>query len=361
MMNTFDLTADQLFFEMKMNPWTVKNELDMFVSRYSYTDKLHFPGEDNIYEGGLSFTHDMGRCNHISRPEYSTYELFGLDGCFSHMTHEQLVNWVLCASVYVKQTSDDVWLKENVDVFEKCLDSMLNRDNPDPSKRNGVMGLDSSRTLDGAEITTYDSLDESLGQARNNAYIAVKSWAAYLALESLLDKRLSVVAKKQADMAADTIVAAVGENDMIPAIIGENCESVIIPSIEGLVFPYVMGMKDKVSSTGEYAELILALKNHFEAVLVKGVCIYEDNGWQLSSTADNSWLSKIYLCQFVAREVLGIKTPETCELADTAHMNWLLKEENLFFAWSDQMRSGVAHGSKYYPRGVTSVLWLTEK
>ncbi|PWN57245.1 beta-xylosidase, partial [Chryseobacterium phosphatilyticum] len=27
MMNTFDLTVDQLFFELKMNPWTVRNEL----------------------------------------------------------------------------------------------------------------------------------------------------------------------------------------------------------------------------------------------------------------------------------------------------------------------------------------------
>jgi xylan 1,4-beta-xylosidase len=31
MMNTFDLTVDQLFFEMKLNPWTVKNELDLFT------------------------------------------------------------------------------------------------------------------------------------------------------------------------------------------------------------------------------------------------------------------------------------------------------------------------------------------
>jgi len=360
-MNTFDLTVDQLFFEMKMNPWTVKNELDMFVSRYSYNDKVHFPGGDNIYDGGISFTHDMGRHNNISRPQYSTYELFGLDGCFSHMTHEQLVNWILCASVYVKQTGDEVWLKDNIDIFNKCLESMLNRDNPDPSKRNGVMSLDSSRTIDGAEITTYDSLDESLGQARNNLYMAVKSWAAYLALEELLnDQELSDAAKKQAQTAADTIVSAAGADGMIPAIIGEDCDSVILSAVEGLVFPYVMGMKDKVSLTGEYAALINALKTHFEAVLKKDICLYEDNGWKLSSTADNSWLSKIYLCQFVAREILGIRTPETGLLADNAHMKWLLKDENLLFAWSDQMHSGIALGSKYYPRGVTSVLWLSE-
>jgi hypothetical protein len=33
----------------------------------------------------------------------------------------------------------------------------------------------------------------------------------------------------------------------------------------------------------------------------------------------------------------------------------------IHFASSDQMVSGVVRGSKYYPRGVTDVLWLEEK
>jgi hypothetical protein len=106
MMNTFDLTIDQIFFELKMNPWMVKNELDMFVKRFSYEDKVRFPRDEAEYPGGISFTHDMGVANTVSRPHYSSYELYGLDGCFSHMTYEQLVNWVLCASVYVEQTGD---------------------------------------------------------------------------------------------------------------------------------------------------------------------------------------------------------------------------------------------------------------
>jgi len=106
--------------------------------------------------------------------------------------------------------------------------------------------------------------------------------------------------------------------------------------------------------------LIAALKTHFGTVLTKGTCLYEDGGWKLSSTADNSWLSKIYLCQFVARKVLGFDSPATRMHADAAHRNWLLKDENLRFAWSDQMSSGIAKGSKYYPRGVTSILWLDE-
>lgn len=360
MMNTFDLTVDQLFFEMRQNSWTVKNELDFFVKKFSYKDKLHFPGEENIHPGGISFTHDMGHRNNISRPEYSAYERFGRDECFSHMTHEQLVNWILCASVYVKKTDDQNWFINNRNIFEQCLDSLVNRDHPESLKRNGLMGLDSSRTLHGSEITTYDSLDQSLGQSRNNVYIAVKCWASYLFLSDLLDGENSLLAEKQAKLTADSICSHLNTEGFIPAIMGENCDSKIIPAIEGLVFPYFLGMKDLLSLDGPFAKLIKALKIHFETVLKKGICLYEDNGWKLSSSADNSWLSKIYLCQFVARQILEIDTPETGVLADRAHHNWLLKDENLFYAWSDQMKSGVAKGSKYYPRGVTSILWLDE-
>ena len=364
MMNTFDLTVDQIFFEMELNPWTVKNELDLFTRRYKYTDRLHFPGEDNLHSGGLSFTHDMGVQNHFTEPGYSSYERSGLTGCFSYMTHEQLVNWVLCAAVYAKGTGDQKWLKTNLSIFRKCLSSMLHRDHPQKKNRNGIMALDSSRTDDGAEITTYDSLDTSLGQARNNVYIAVKGWAAYLAMEEVFSsfglEKEAETSRQQARLASETIAGFLDGKGYIPAVMGEDCDSRIIPAIEGLVFPWVLGQKHALKENGPYGTLIGALKTHFKTILKKGTCLYPDGGWKLSSTADNSWLSKIYLCQFVARKVLGFKSPATGTTADKAHANWLKKEENLRYAWSDQMRSGVAMGSKYYPRGVTSILWLKE-
>jgi hypothetical protein len=364
MMNTFDLTVDQVFFEMKMNPWTVRNELDLFTSRYSYTDTLHLPGGENEHPGGISFTHDMGVKNHFTDPGLSSYELAGLTGCFSHMTHEQLVNWILCSAVYAKGSGDEAWLKRKLPVFKRCLASMLNRDHPEAAKRNGLMSLDSSRTRHGAEITTYDSLDASLGQSRNNVYLAVKGWASYVAMERIFRShglsKQAATCRDQAMRAADTIAGHMNSNGFIPAIMGEPCDSAIIPAIEGLVFPYVLGQKKALDEDGPYGELIVALKKHLKTVLTKGVCLYEDGGWKLSSSADNSWLSKIYLCQFVARQVLGMRTRTTGAAADRAHAAWLCKDENLPFAWSDQMRSGVAHGSKYYPRGVTSILWCDE-
>jgi xylan 1,4-beta-xylosidase len=364
MMNTFDLTVDQLFFEVKLNPWTVRNELDMFVKRYSYEDTVRFPGEAAEYPGGISFTHDMGVANTLSRPHYSAYELYGLDGCFSHMTHEQLVNWVLCASVYVEQTGDTKWLEDNLMVFIRCLDSMLNRDHPDPAKRNGIMGLDSSRTMGGAEITTYDSLDVSLGQARNNIYLAGKCWAAYVALEKLLAHHgrpdLAKTAGEQAVRCADSIVSFMKPEGYIPAVVGEGNDSRIIPAIEGLVFPYYTGNREALQRDGRFGAYLKTLERHFCTVMKEGVCLFPDGGWKISSTSNNSWLSKIYLCQFIARQILGVPHGEAGAAADAAHVRWLTHERLSFWSWSDQIISGEITGSKYYPRGVTAILWLDE-
>lgn len=364
MMNTFDLTVDQLFFEMRMNPWTVRNVLDLFAGRYSYRDTARFPGEAADHPGGLSFTHDMGVANVFSRPGYSAYELHAIDDCFSHMTHEQLVNWVLCASVYVAQTNDGEWLKRNLDTFRDCLDSMLNRDHPDPAQRDGIMSLDSSRTMGGAEITTYDSLDVSLGQSRNNIYLAGKCWAAYVALEKLFAANglaaEAAEAGAQAERCAATITAHATPEGYIPAVIREGNDSKIIPAIEGLVFPAFTGCSEALDPEGRFGGYIKALKRHFHAVLKTGTCLFPDGGWKLSSTSDNSWLSKIYLCQYIARHILGHEWDEAGRAADEAHAAWLTHPEHSFWSWSDQIISGVITGSKYYPRGVTAILWLDE-
>lgn len=364
MMNTFDLTVDMLFHEMKMNPWTVKNVLDMFIERYSYTDTVRFPGVDVEHPGGISFTHDMGVANVFSRPQYSAYELFGLDGCFSHMTHEQLTNWVCCATVYLEQTGDHAWRDQQGQVFEDCLASMFNRDNPDPAKRNGVMALDSSRTMGGAEITTYDSLDVSLGQSRNNIYMAVKCWAAYLGLERIFEqtgqRNRAQQAAAQARRCADTLLAHVQPDGTIPAVINEDNDARIIPVIEGLVFPYFNGRRDALDPHGPYAAFLAALKTHLHAVLRPGMCLFDDGGWKISSTSNNSWLSKIYLSQFVARQILGLPWDETGQAADRAHVRWLTDPDLSYWSWSDQILAGKIFGSKYYPRGVTAILWLGE-
>ncbi|MFD0693417.1 glycoside hydrolase family 52 protein [Paenibacillus sp. GCM10027628] len=364
MMNTLDLTADQLFFEMKMNPWTVRNELEWFVKRYSYEDNVRFPGDEREYPGGLTFTHDMGVANVFSRPQYSAYELAGINDCFSYMSHEELVNWLCCALVYIGQTNDREFTENTISVIQCCFKSMLNRDHPEAGKRNGLMGLDSSRTQGGAEISTYDSLDVSLGQSRNNIYLAGKCWAVYVGLEKLFAGEnapdLSREAGLQADRCAASVAAQLTEEGYIPAVISENNDSRIIPAIEGLVFPYFMGCEEALDKNGRFSDYLQALNTHLHTVLTPGVCLFEDGSWKLSSTSNNSWLSKIYLSQFIAREIMNMPWDENGAAADAAHVNWLLHPELSYWCWSDQILAGEIIGSKYYPRGVTAILWTIE-
>jgi hypothetical protein len=362
--NTLDLTADQLYFEMKMNPWTVRNVLDIFLERYSYVDEVHFPGEERTYPGGISFAHDMGIANMFSRPQYSVYELCALHGCFSYMTHEELVNWLCCATVYIHQTQDAQWLKNKLHILIDCFRSMVNRDHPDPAKRNGIMKLDTTRSKGGTEITTYDCLDASLGQARNNLYLAGKCWAVYVALEKIFQREelleLAQEAGTQAERCVKTILAHVKEDGCIPAVFETNNNSKIIPAIEGLIFAYYTGCHDALDPNGRFGSYIQALKRHLQNILTPGVCLFENGGWKLSSTSTNSWLSKIYLCQFVARKILGLKLGDLTSKADQTHMNWLLDAEESYWCWSDQIDDGRIIGSRYYPRGITSYLWLEE-
>ena len=365
MLNTLDLTIDQLFLEMELNPWTVRNELEWFLKRYSYTDTVRFPGDDTEYPGGLTFTHDMGITNHLSPAGRSVYEKSGIHGCFSHMSHEELVNWLVCAVIYVKRTNDTAWRKNHLSIFARCLESLVNRDHPDPAQRDGVMSLDSSRCQGGSEITTYDSLDVSLGQARNNLYLAVKCWGVYVGLEDLFtsagDKKRAALAASQARLAAATVAGSADKKGLLPAILHENVTSRIIPAIEGLIIPHALGLTRALSPKGEYADLISTLRCHLLGVLQKGICLFPNGGWKISSTSDNSWLSKVYLCQFIAREILALPAAKTSGACDDAHASWLRDEGNSYWAWSDQIVSGVAKGSKYYPRGVTCILWLKEK
>jgi len=218
--------------------------------------------------------------------------------------------------------------------------------------------------MGGAEITTYDSLDVSLGQARNNLYLAGKCWASYVALEKIFMENnledLSKEAGSQAEKCAAEIVNNVTSEGYIPAVFENSNNSKIIPAIEGLVFPYFTNCKEALDENGRFGAYIKALKTHFNKILVPEVCLFEDGGWKLSSTSNNSWLSKIYLCQFIARKILGFKQDEKGMKADATHVQWLLHPKESYWCWSDQIISGVAVGSKYYPRGVTSILWLEE-
>ena len=110
------------------------------------------------------------------------------------------------------------------------------------------MDRDSDRCSGGSEITTYDSLDTaSLGQARNNLYLAVKAWSAFVCIDPRL-RRIdgletadSKSALEAARAAAHTIAGRMLEPEgFIPAVFESDNRSCIIPAIEGLAYPRLL-------------------------------------------------------------------------------------------------------------------------
>src|SRR6185295_1804770 len=140
MMNTLDLAIDHAFWELEQNPWIVRNVLNTHARHYSYHDQLQGRGEQ-LLPGGISFCHDIGAHNNFSPAGRSSYELEKLTGCFSHMTTEELCNWVLLASCYVARSGDSQWLLEHAHLIAACAQSLSRRADP----RTGVMAFDSSR------------------------------------------------------------------------------------------------------------------------------------------------------------------------------------------------------------------------
>lgn len=367
MINTFDLTVDHLFFELAWFPWAVRNALDLFAARYSYVDRIKVGG--GTKPGGVSFTHDMGVNDYFTPPGRSSYECDGLHGCFSHMTMEQLLNWVLCSVTYAEKTGDRVWLRKNGKFLLACADSLRRRDNPDPSLRDGLLKHDSARCgKTGSEITTYDSLDVSLGQARNNLYLAVKTLGAWILLERAF-QRLGNPKEAGAARAAASLLAHTLEgkfevdSGMFPAVFEAGNRSRIIPAVEGFVYPLYLGIEEACDRRGRFAPLLDLLSKHLQAIMKPGVCIdAKSGGWKMSSTSTNTWFSKIAISQYVIRRMFPEALGPEALAADRVHAGWQKRPGCGENAFCDQINSetGVTCGSRYYPRGVTTYLWLQD-
>jgi len=147
------------------------------------------------------------------------------------------------------------------------------------------------------------------------------------------------------------------EEGYIPAVFESDNRSQIIPAIEGLAYPFICGWPELVADTGPYGSFIRSLQQHLNTVLVPGACLdARSGGWKLSSTSYNTWLSKIFLNQYVAEKILGFSDSRVQR--DKIHAKWL-RTGSAQWAATDQVHSSDGHdmGSRLYPRLVTAILW----
>jgi hypothetical protein len=191
------------------------------------------------------------------------------------------------------------------------------------------------------------------------------------------------------DSLADTIAAqlarAAGPDGVIPAVLERNnpgYKSRILPAAEALIYPFywLNCLVDRAATAGEECvpatevlrrslrgPWVEALRRHTLALLndPQRRNLFADGGIKLSSTSNNSWMSKIALFQHVARQVLRVADDASIAAlftaADAAHVRWQTEGPSAFWACSDQMVKGVAKASRYYPRVITTALWLDEQ
>src|SRR5206468_2193609 len=171
----------------------------------------------------------------------------------------------------------------------------------------------------------------------------------------------------------------------LPAVLEKDnpgYRSRILPAIEALVYPAywleslsTAGTSDAELDTAEATELlggalrdplVEVLKRHTLRLLLdeQRRNVFADGGIKLSSTSNNSWMSKIALFQHVARKVVRLHEIEPrvaalFDAADAAHLKWQTDGSG-YWACSDQFVNGVAKGSRYYPRIITAALWMDE-
>jgi len=363
MMNTLDLVPDHSLYEMHHHPWTIRSVLDMYAERYCYEDEVWAPESPEHKVKAISFPHDMGVGGAFSRPRHSAYERPDLTGCLSYMTMEELLNWVLTAGLYFQATGDRAWLTSHSDLLECCLASMEVRDHPDDAKRIGVMRQNSSRCKNGREITTYDCLDHSLGQASGNTYLASKTWAASLILErnfTLMGRSEAARrARLQAERCANTVVSVTSIDGRIPALVDGSSSGVLTTVIEGLAYAYFGGVRDMLDLHGPFTQYMNALGRHFtEHAMRSDTCIAQDGSWRITSSNANTFPAKIYVCQFVAERILHLPVTEASRVNDQANVAAITHPEHSVWCWSEQIKDGIVYAAKYYPRGVTSNIWL---
>ena len=354
--NTFDLTEDIAFFDSLLHPWALRNVLDTFSGAlpgtgYNYQTPLYDPSSTQVATNGFSFDHDMGLW-----PNSGTGPAYG-----ANMGDEELQSWILSAGLYWSRTQDDPWLTNNAAVLQKCLNSMLARDNTNAALRDGI-----TKNVNSGEITTFDNLDSSLRNSAFSGRMAVRNWACYLALNAMFSQIGDVTdagtCENMAAVVAQTIVNrwnTYGPSlGYLPALLDGSNKTAVTPMIEGLAYPAAMGLTNAIDrSGGPYASMLQALSNHVVGVLVPGRGLDAASGaWLVSAATTFTWQSKVFLSQFAAEAVLGI-TNLVNGTIDQIHASLQIAGSG-YQGYSDALWIyGAIEGGHHYPRGVTTATW----
>jgi len=307
--NTLATTVDHLPWELYRNPWVVRNVFDLGTTSYSYNDKIRFPGEDELREGGLTFVHDFGFLTAYSPSGTSAYEGTGKDPQGTPMATEQLLNGVYLLTSYALLADDTPWAKTRLPFARELMVSMENRDHWDPEKRIGILKAQTERAGAGGEVTAMSALGKELGSVPGNLYVAIKTFCANMLLTTYFQNNNDLHSADYSYAFAQKTAAALvagfnAEAGIIPAnLLTPDSATHFIGALEPLALPTYLGL---TSTLAEYfPELFNALKSH--ALTCLKSCVDSGSGaLRLSNNVSATLPGKVINVLFVLERLFGI-------------------------------------------------------
>ncbi len=358
--NTMDLCADHLAWELYQNPWVVRQIMDEYIDCYTYEDQVYFADKDEISDGGISFTHDMGCFFHYSAHGKSGYERENdsRNGFYFYMTTEELLNGIYCIAAYAIVSGDTKWLGERLELLLQLMTSLENRDAQDPADRNGILnGVSTKSGGCHLESTTYDALDHSLLEASGNLYVFIKTIGSLLLLQKCFER---TGCGEGAERASSMLKRCM---DSLPVFYDEthkrmranayaDIEGYVIAAVEALVVPGLCGVASDLPD--RFMEYV---REHAQNCLQEGVCINkETGGLQLSSSSMNTWPSKTILTIFALEHLLKLAVPDSVKRELEGWCQVSARRCTI----SDQIQCDTRQvvGATYYPRIITSAVWI---
>ncbi|MDX2082216.1 MAG: glycoside hydrolase family 52 protein [Terrimicrobiaceae bacterium] len=363
--NTLDLAVDHLAFELAHHPSVPRRIIDTFIEQYSYRDTVRFSDDPNTNRpGGLSFTHDQGNYTSYSPKGTSGYEQRDKRGVYAYMTTEQLLNGAYCTAGVALLGADDAWARRHIPLAQDLISSMENREHYQPALRDGILRGQSDRAGRGREVTTYDAIDHALQNSAGSIYIVVKTWCAALLLARWMSEFGSTEAASPAialaNRTAATLEGAFCKNiQAFPPNLIDGGDSFILAALDPLAVPIFCGLDEDLR---RFPGLLQKLSVHARTCLRDGVCVDSENaGLRLSSTSENTWISKIALClaSFSWLEGKPAKDllPESCR----QFVRWM-HTSSAQKTVSDQIevRRSEPLGGSYYPRVVSAWVLLAK-
>ncbi|HEX3048935.1 MAG TPA: hypothetical protein VHY08_29580, partial [Bacillota bacterium] len=285
---------------------------------------------------------------------------------YQFMTTEELLNGVYCLSAYGLATKDLLWMRRRRDIAVQLLQSMENRDHHLPGQRNGILKGESLQCGErGREITTYDALDPALKDTMGNLYIVVKTLGASLLLDAFFIQIGDHETANRAQEMVDKTVKAFEDffdhhGHYLKANLYSKAESKVIAAIEPLAILIFLGLKVALHS---YPKLMDLFRKHIVACLKVGAGIdTATGGLRLSSTSNNTWVSKVVLCEYVLRELFQIDLKSEYPGVFQELIRWA-RQSAAETTISDQIHSDTRRvvGASYYPRPITASIWVKSR